>query len=56
MAKLAEAITAQHEAFASADQSDYALLQRLQSELAELEAESTALEERWLELGEQLER
>jgi hypothetical protein len=56
MAKLADAITAQHEAFASVDQSDYALLQRLQSELAELEAESTALEERWLELGEQLER
>jgi ATPase subunit of ABC transporter with duplicated ATPase domains len=56
MAKLAETITAQHEAYASADQSDYALLQRLQAELAELEAESAELEERWLELGEQLER
>jgi ATPase subunit of ABC transporter with duplicated ATPase domains len=55
MAKLAEAITAQHDAFAAADQSDYALLQRLQAELAALEAESGELEERWLELGELLE-
>ncbi len=55
MAKVGDAITAMHAAFATADQSDYAELQRLQAELAELEAESAALEERWLELGEQLE-
>jgi ATPase subunit of ABC transporter with duplicated ATPase domains len=55
MAKVAEAIAAQHAAFAAADQSDYELLQRLQAELAALESESGELEERWLELGEQLE-
>ena len=55
MAKVADGIRATHDAFAAADQSDYALLQRLQSELAELEAESAELENRWLELGEALE-
>ena len=55
MAKVAEAIAAQHAAFAAADQSDYELLQRLQAELAALESESGELEERWLELGERLE-
>ncbi|HLU64448.1 MAG TPA: ABC-F family ATP-binding cassette domain-containing protein [Protaetiibacter sp.] len=55
MSKLAEAIRAQHDAFATADQSDYDELQRLQAELTALESESAALEERWLELGEQLE-
>ncbi|RQP12023.1 MAG: hypothetical protein EAS51_04040 [Microbacteriaceae bacterium] len=55
MAKVGDAIVAQHAAFAAADQSDYAELQRLQAGLAELEAESAALEERWLELGVQLE-
>jgi hypothetical protein len=56
MAKVADAVSEKHAAFATADQSDYALLQRLQTELAELEAESTQLENRWLELGELLER
>ncbi len=55
MSKLAEAIQAQHAAFAAADQSDYAGLGRLQEQLAALEAESAELEERWLALGEQLE-
>ena len=55
MSKLAEAIQAQHAAFAAADQSDYAGLGRLQAQLAALEAESAELEERWLALGEQLE-
>jgi predicted nucleic acid-binding Zn-ribbon protein len=55
MAKVADGIRVQHDAFAAADQSDYALLQRLQAELAGLEAESTQLENRWLELSELLE-
>ncbi|PZQ90782.1 MAG: ABC transporter ATP-binding protein [Leifsonia xyli] len=55
MAKVAEAIVAQHASFAAADQSDYAGLQRLQEELAALQDEASALEERWLELSEQLE-
>jgi hypothetical protein len=55
MAKVADGIRTQHDAFAAADQSDYALLQRLQAELAGLEAESTQLENRWLELSELLE-
>jgi ATPase subunit of ABC transporter with duplicated ATPase domains len=55
MAKVAEAISAQHAAFAVADQSDYGELQRLQAALAALEAESAELEERWLVLGQQLE-
>ncbi|TXK19486.1 ABC-F family ATP-binding cassette domain-containing protein [Homoserinibacter sp. GY 40078] len=56
MAKLAEAVAEQHAAFAAADQSDYAQLQRLQAALAALEAESAELDERWLEVGELLER
>jgi hypothetical protein len=55
MAKVADAITAQHAAFAAADQSDYAGLQRLQEELAALDAEAASLEDRWLELSERLE-
>jgi ABC transport system ATP-binding/permease protein len=55
LAKLGERIAAQHATFAAHDQSDYVGLGALQSELAELEAETASLEERWLELSEQLE-
>jgi hypothetical protein len=55
MAKVADAISAKHDAFATADQSDYAGLQRLQRELSELDTEAAQLEDRWLELSEQLE-
>lgn len=55
MAKVADAIGAKHDAFATADQSDYAGLQRLQEELAALDTEAAQLEDRWLELSEQLE-
>jgi ABC transport system ATP-binding/permease protein len=55
LAKLGERIAAQHAAFAAHDQSDYVGLGALQAELATLESETAALEERWLELSEQLE-
>lgn len=55
MAKVADAITAQHDAFATADQGDYAALQRLQHDLAALDTEAAGLDDRWLELSEQLE-
>jgi len=55
LAKLGEAIAAQHAAFAAHDQSDYVGLGTLQTRLADLEAETAALEERWLELSEQFE-
>jgi ATPase subunit of ABC transporter with duplicated ATPase domains len=55
MAKVADAITAKHDAFAVADQTDYPGLQRLQEELAALDTEAAQLEDRWLELSEQLE-
>ncbi|WP_166867857.1 ABC-F family ATP-binding cassette domain-containing protein [Salinibacterium sp. ZJ70] len=55
MSKVAELIQAKHDAFATADQADYAGLGKLQEQLAELEAESVQLEERWMELGEALE-
>lgn len=40
--------------FAGHDQSDYAGLGELQTRLAELEVEIEQLEERWLEVAEQL--
>jgi ATPase subunit of ABC transporter with duplicated ATPase domains len=55
LAKAADAIRAQHEALAAHDQSDYTGLAGLQARLGEREAEAAALEERWLELSEQLE-
>ena len=55
MAKVADAITSKHDAFATADQSDYPGLQRLQEELSALDSEAASLEDRWLELSEQLE-
>ncbi|MCU1418503.1 MAG: transporter ATP-binding protein [Schumannella sp.] len=56
LAKLADAIRATHDEFATHDQGDYAGLAVLQRQLAALESEAAALEERWLELSEQLER
>ncbi|MBI5160664.1 MAG: ABC-F family ATP-binding cassette domain-containing protein [Micrococcales bacterium] len=55
LAKHGERIAAAHAAFAAADQSDYELLGRMQHELAALDAENLALEERWIALSEQLE-
>jgi ABC transport system ATP-binding/permease protein len=55
LAKLGEQIAAQHAAFADADQSDYALLARMQDDLGALERETAAAEERWLELSDLLE-
>ena len=55
LAKLGGQITAQHTAFAEHDQSDYVGLGTLQAKLAELESETATLEERWLELSEELE-
>jgi ATP-binding cassette subfamily F protein uup len=55
LAKLADAIRSSHDEFAAHDQSDYAGLARLQTELSALESEAAALEERWLELSEGLE-
>ncbi len=54
MAKVAELIEGmQHEMFMH-DQSDYAGLAKLNEKLKELHAETEELEEKWLELGEQL--
>jgi len=53
--KLAGAIRSKHDEFAAHDQSDYAGLGALQTELSALETEHAAAEERWLELSTQLE-
>jgi ATPase subunit of ABC transporter with duplicated ATPase domains len=55
LAKLADAIRVQHDAFAAHDQGDYVGLGALQQQLSALEDEHAALEERWLELSELLE-
>ncbi len=55
LAKCAEQIAAKHAEFAAHDQSDYLGLGALQGELSALESEAAALEDRWLELSEQLE-
>jgi hypothetical protein len=55
LAKLGDQISAQHREFAEHDQSDYVGLGALQARLAELESETATLEERWLQLSEQLE-
>ena len=55
LARLGDRIASQHTAFAEHDQSDYLGLGELQARLAELESETATLEERWLELSEQLE-
>jgi ATP-binding cassette subfamily F protein uup len=55
LAKLAESIRAKHDEFAAHDQSDYVGLGALQTELSTLEREHAELEEKWLELSEQLE-
>jgi ATPase subunit of ABC transporter with duplicated ATPase domains len=55
LAKTGDAIRAKHDDFAAHDQTDYVGLGTLQEELNALETEHDALEERWLELSEQLE-
>ncbi|KAA9393154.1 ABC-F family ATP-binding cassette domain-containing protein [Kocuria coralli] len=52
--KLSGQIEAKHEQLAAHDQSDFEGLQRLSTELRALESETADLEERWLELSEQL--
>lgn len=52
--KLGEDRKKRLDAFASHDQTDYEGLGRLQAELSALEAEVEQLEERWLEVAEQL--
>jgi ATP-binding cassette subfamily F protein uup len=54
MDKLARQVTDLHEQMAAHDASDYAGLTRLGDRLRALEAETTELEERWLELSEQV--
>jgi ATPase subunit of ABC transporter with duplicated ATPase domains len=53
--KLADQIAVLHDQMASHDQSDYAGLTALTAHLRDLEAEVTALENRWLELSERIE-
>lgn len=54
MDKQAKLIEKIHERIAAHDQTDYVGLQRLTEELRGAESENGALEERWLELSEQL--
>jgi ATP-binding cassette subfamily F protein uup len=54
IAKMGEDRRKRLDAFATHDQSDYEGLGKLQAELAALEAEIEAAEERWLEVAEQL--
>ena len=55
LARLAERTADLHERMAAHDQSDYEGLGRLNEELREAGAETASLEERWLELAEQVE-
>lgn len=52
--KLSSGVAALHEELAAHDQSDYTGLQELTQQLSALETENDELEERWLELSEQL--
>ena len=54
MAKVAGETEKLHEKMAAHDQSDYAGIGQLSDELRALDAENADLEERWLELSEQL--
>ena len=54
LAKLASQVQRVHEDMAEHDQSDYEGLQRLTQRLGALQAEEAELEERWLELTEQI--
>ncbi|WP_062384007.1 ABC-F family ATP-binding cassette domain-containing protein [Demequina iriomotensis] len=54
MAKIEELTEGLHNEMVMHDQSDFAGLATFMKELQALEAENTGLEERWLELGEQL--
>lgn len=52
LARLADEVAAVHERMAAHDQSDYEGLSVLTAELRDLEGQSAAAEERWLELSE----
>ncbi|HEX5856940.1 MAG TPA: ABC-F family ATP-binding cassette domain-containing protein [Microbacterium sp.] len=54
LAKLGRRITAAHDDLATHDQSDYPGIGRLNAELQSLESDVAALEERWLEVGAEL--
>jgi len=54
MDKLSQQISRVHERIADHDQTDFEGLQSFTSELRELETESSELEDRWLELSEEL--
>ncbi len=54
LAKLTEQIRTRRDALADRDQSDYTGLASEMAAIGELERESEELEERWLELGEQI--
>jgi ABC transport system ATP-binding/permease protein len=54
LAKLADQIRTRRDALADRDQSDYTGLASEMAAIGELERESEELEERWLELGEQI--
>lgn len=54
MSKLAATVTALHDQMAAHDQADYAGLAALTEKLRSAEAETSELEERWLELSEQV--
>ena len=54
MDKLSQQISRVHERMADHDQTDFEGLQAYTSELRELEEESSGLEDRWLELSEEL--
>ncbi|WP_168628134.1 ABC-F family ATP-binding cassette domain-containing protein [Cryobacterium sp. BB307] len=55
LAKLSDQIAKKHEQLAAHDQSDYEGLGTITAELTALEAETAELENRWIELSEQLE-
>ena len=54
MAKVADLVAALHDEMAAHDPNDYTGLGALTAQLATLESENATLEERWLELSEQL--
>ena len=54
MQRVSASIAALHERMAAHDQSDYAGIGKLSEDLRALESEHTELEDRWLELSEEL--
>src|SRR5690625_3417567 len=55
MEKIDDKVKKAHDQMAAHDQSDYEGLQKINAEVRELEDESASLEERWLEISEQVE-